>query len=63
MEDIAEQLIGASKEDVIKRFGKPDINHNGEMVYTLKIYFFGLYKKKLYFFFYKEHLQDYYIGL
>lgn len=60
-EAVMDGLIGASKELVIMTLGKPQKNYKNEMVYIAGSCFWGLYKRKLYLFFYKERLRDYYI--
>lgn len=62
MENTIEKLIGADREFVICRLGKPENNSNNEIVYLMQTSFFGLYKKRLYLFFDNEYLRDYYIG-
>ena len=63
MEVMIDQLIGLPKKSIIIILGKPQNNYPDEIVYIIKSYFFGLYKRKLYLFFHKGQLRDYYIGL
>lgn len=62
-EENLENYIGFSKEDIVLLLGESETCNNDELVYTIQSKFFGLYKQKLYLYFFNEKLRDYYIGV
>ncbi|MCI3938577.1 hypothetical protein MQX03_15365 [Chryseobacterium aahli] len=62
-EDDLEKYIGCSKDEIVKIFGESEVCYGEELIYTLRSNFFGLYKQRLYLFFYKGKLRDFYIGI
>lgn len=56
-------IIGKSPAEVERLFNLPlESKCEDEYVYILKKYFFGFFKKKLYLFFYKGRVREYYLG-
>lgn len=62
-EENLENYIGFSKEDIVLLLGESETCNYDELVYTIQSKFFGLYKQKLYLYFFNGKLRDYYIGV
>lgn len=62
-EENLENYIGFSKEDIVLLLGECETCNDDELVYTVQSKFFGLYKQRLYLYFFNEKLRDYYIGI
>lgn len=59
-----ELIIGKSAAEVEMLFNLPlESQCDEEYVYILKKYFFGFFKKRLYLFFFKGRVREYYIEL
>lgn len=57
-------LIGKSEKEIEELLGRmPDQISMEEGVYILKRYFFGLFQQRLYLFYSKGIVRDYYIGI
>jgi len=59
-----QEIIGKSREEIENLLDLPlESKSNEQYVFILKKIFFGLFKKKLYLYFHKEIVRDYYIGI
>ena len=62
-EDTLDKLIGFSSDVIIHRLGEPISKSSEEWIYYLdKKSFLGIFKTKIYLFFHKGILREYYIG-
>ena len=62
-EALLDKLIGLSEDTIILYFGAPNSKSNEEWVYNLdKKLFFGILQSKVYLFFHRGLVREYYIG-
>ncbi|WP_379966246.1 hypothetical protein [Epilithonimonas sp. UC225_85] len=61
-EDI-ENLVGKPKHEIENLFGETEFEDPYEHRYVLRKYCFGLFVKRLYLYFDRDNLNDYYIGI
>ncbi len=64
VENIEEQIMGKTLEEVIEILGrKPEYRDREQAVFVLQRYCFGLFKKKLFVYFLDGVTTDYFIGI